>query len=173
MVISSLLFGVLHLLNPRASWIVALCIAVEAGIAAGGGLRHGQQAWYPIGLHFAWNITQGGIFGVAVSGIAVHGLLKATVTGPELVSGGEFGAEGSIFAVLTCTSMAIVLIVFAIRKGQIIRPFWRRARGEKITVIDQEQIPPPEESIGADRDRVNHHAQDARYQKNDHDESNE
>jgi membrane protease YdiL (CAAX protease family) len=126
MVISALLFG----LSP-----------IEAGVLLAAAYITTRRLWLPIGLHFAWNFTQGGIFGVAVSGLAVRGLLKATLSGrPELLSGGAFGAEASIFAMLICTSTAVVLIVLAVRNGQIVRPFWRRARTEKDTLIADDEL---------------------------------
>ena len=111
MIISALLFGFLHLGNEGATWFAAVCIAVEAGILLAAAYVTTRRLWFPIGLHFAWNFTQGGIFGIPVSGIPVRGLLKSTLTGKELYSGGKFGAEASIFAVGVCTSIAIVLLV--------------------------------------------------------------
>jgi len=133
MMISALLFGFLHIMNPEATLFAAVCIAVEAGILLAAAFVTTRRLWFPIGLHFAWNFTQGGIFGVAVSGMPVRGLLKSTLTGPELLSGGEFGAEASIFAVVICTSIAIVLLVLAVRQGRIIRPFWFRGKSKPIT----------------------------------------
>jgi uncharacterized protein len=140
MVVSAVLFGLSHMLNPGATWVAALCIAIEAGVLLAAAYVTTRRLWLPIGLHFAWNFTQGGIFGVAVSGVSIDGLLKATLTGPELLSGGAFGAEASIFAVLTCTSMATLLIVLAIRNGKIMRPFWRRTRTETVTIASKEPI---------------------------------
>jgi membrane protease YdiL (CAAX protease family) len=141
MVISALLFGLSHMLNPGATWVVALFIAIEAGVLLAAAYITTRRLWLPIGLHFAWNFTQGGIFGVAVSGLSVRGLLKATLTGrPELLSGGAFGAEASIFAMLICTSTAVVLIILAVRNGQIVRPFWTRPRTEKDILIADDAI---------------------------------
>jgi uncharacterized protein len=133
--ISALLFGGLHLINPNATWFAALFIAVEAGILLGAAYIVTRRLWLPIGMHFAWNITQGAIFGVAVSGQAVNGLLRSTLSGPELLSGGAFGAEASVLCVLVCTSMALFLIVRAVRNGQIARPFWSRKHTDLITEI--------------------------------------
>ena len=149
MIISALLFGFLHLGNQGATWFAAICIAVEAGILLAAAFVTTRRLWFPIGLHFAWNVTQGGIFGVAVSGIPVRGLLKSTLTGPELYSGGEFGAEASLFAVAVCTSIAIVLLVRAVRQGRIIRPFWFRGTNEPIATKPLEIGPALEESSSA------------------------
>ncbi len=134
-VISGLLFGVSHILNPGATWTAAMCIAVEAGILLAAAYITTRRLWFAMGMHFAWNFTLGGIYGGVVSGMAVRGLLKSTLTGPELLSGGQFGAESSIFAVFTCTSAAIVLLVFAVRNDKIVPPFWARRKSERIGEI--------------------------------------
>ena len=113
-------------LQSRIERFAALCIAVEAGVLLAAAYITTRRLWLPIGLHFAWNFTQGGVFGVAVSGMPVRGMLKSSLIGQALLSGGAFGPEASIFAVLVCTSMAIYLLVRAVRNGQIIRPFWSR-----------------------------------------------
>lgn len=147
LVISSLLFGFAHILNPNATWFAAVCIALEAGVLLAAAYVVTRRLWLPIGLHFGWNMSLGGVYGVTVSGMPVEGLLKATLTGPELLSGGSFGAEASIFAVLVCSSAGILLMVHAVREGQIIRPFWMRKKtepkpvgdlaGESLAVIDE------------------------------------
>src|SRR5215469_4308119 len=52
------------------------------------------------GLHFGWNFTQGAVFGAAVSGYQLHGVYRFTFSGPTLVTGGAFGPEASIYAVV-------------------------------------------------------------------------
>jgi membrane protease YdiL (CAAX protease family) len=139
--VSALFFGFTHIFNPESSVTAALCIAVEAGILLAAAYVTTRRLWLAIGLHFAWNFTQGGIFGVAVSGGQVRGLLKSSLTGPEYLSGGAFGPEASIFAVLVCTSAAIFLLVRAVRNGQIIRPFWSRSKTEPIILVAEEPTP--------------------------------
>ena len=139
-VLSALFFGFIHMVNPNATLIASLCIAVEAGALLAVAYVMTRRLWFPIGLHFAWNFTQGGIYGVAVSGKPINGLLQSTLTGPELLSGGPFGAEASIFAVLICTSMAIFLMVLAVRNGHIIKPFWSGSKKEPIAEFANERI---------------------------------
>lgn len=126
LLISALIFGLLHIANPNATWWSALAIAIEAGIMLAAAYVVTRRLWLPIGIHFAWNFVQGGVFGVAVSGNGVVGLLQATLSGPALLSGGEFGAEASIFAVIVCLAAGIFLIWQAHKKGNFIRPFWSR-----------------------------------------------
>jgi membrane protease YdiL (CAAX protease family) len=85
-----------------------------------------RRLWLPIGIHAAWNFTQGGIFSVAVSGGKTTGLLEATLTGPEWLTGGAFGAEASVVAMVLCTALGVWLLVLAARHGRFIVPFWAR-----------------------------------------------
>ena len=126
LLISALIFGLMHIANPNATLWSALAIAIEAGIMLAAAYTLTRRLWLPIGIHFAWNFVQGGIFGVAVSGNGVRGLLQSTLSGPALLSGGEFGAEASIFAVIVCLAAGIFLIWHAHKKGNFIRPFWSR-----------------------------------------------
>ncbi len=124
--ITALLFGLAHIANPNATFTSALAIALEAGVLLAAAYMVTQRLWLAIGIHFAWNFVQGGIFGVAVSGNASVGVLRGELQGPELLTGGPFGVEGSVVAVLVCMAAAIALLVIARRKGHIIAPVWRR-----------------------------------------------
>jgi membrane protease YdiL (CAAX protease family) len=126
--ITALLFGLVHIKNPNATWFSSLAIALEAGLLLGGAYMLTRSLWMPIGLHAAWNFTQGSIFGVPVSGIAAHGILKAKLVGPVLLSGGSFGLEASVIALAICIAAGTWLIVLAVRRGQVVRPWWARRR---------------------------------------------
>jgi membrane protease YdiL (CAAX protease family) len=140
MVISALLFGLLHLGNPGATWTAAICIALEAGVLLAAAYILTRRLWLPIGMHFAWNVSQGGIYGVAISGAHVNGLLISTLTGPELISGGKFGAEASVFAVMICSAAAIYLIVLAVRDDRIVPPFWARTRAQPVAATAEQSV---------------------------------
>jgi membrane protease YdiL (CAAX protease family) len=125
--ISALIFGALHLSNPNATLWAGLAIAIEAGIMLAATYVYTRRLWLPIGIHFAWNFVQGGIFGVAVSGIEAKGLLQSTLSGPVLLSGGQFGAEASIFAVIVCLAAGMYFVWKSYNQGKFIKPFWNRA----------------------------------------------
>ncbi len=126
--ISALIFGLLHLPNPNATLWGATAIAIEAGIMLAAAFVYTRRLWLPIGIHFAWNFVQGAIFGVAVSGNEARGLLQSTLSGPSLLSGGDFGAEGSIFAVIVCLSAGIYFVWKSNKDGKFIKPFWNRPK---------------------------------------------
>jgi hypothetical protein len=125
---SSILFGAGHLANPHATLTSALAIALEAGVLLGAVFMITRRLWLPIGLHAAWNFTQAGIFGATVSGTTQGGLLVSRLTGPQWATGGGFGPEASLPAVIVSLS-GIVLLVYIVRSGGIVRPIWlRRSR---------------------------------------------
>lgn len=128
--ISAIAFGAGHLANPNATLWTSTAIAIEAGLLLGMAYAWTRSLWFCMGLHAAWNFTQGAILGIPVSGFEVKGLLHSTPQGPTLLSGGEFGAEGSLLTVILCTSIAIWMTRKAIAAGRIVRPFWRRSRAQ-------------------------------------------
>ena len=117
--VSGLLFGGLHLINPDGTVWGALSIAVEGGLMLGAAYVLTRSLWLPIGLHLGWNFAESGIFGGTVSGSEgkVGGLLTGVPHGPAIISGGDFGPEASIFAILVCGAAAFVMIRRARRKG--------------------------------------------------------
>jgi uncharacterized protein len=134
--VSSALFGAAHLANPAATWTSTIFIAVEAGVLLGGVYMLTRNLWVPIGLHAAWNFTQGGIFGVPVSGLPENGLIDSRLTGPEILSGGPFGLEASIIALIVATAAGLWFVVRAIRAGKIVGPMWSEERRAKAVGSD-------------------------------------
>jgi membrane protease YdiL (CAAX protease family) len=129
LVITSVFFGMAHFFNPNATWFSSLAIAVEAGLLLGGAYMLTRSLWLPIGIHAAWNFTQGEIFGVPVSGGAVHGLLRSRLTGPTLLSGGSFGLEASLIALVIASLVGLCLVRLAVRNGQLMAPWWASRSG--------------------------------------------
>lgn len=121
MLVTGLLFGLMHLLNPNASLFGAIAIAVEAGFMLTAAYMATRRLWVPIGLHFGWNIAAGGIFSTEVSGANTpQGLLDATMSGPVLLTGGDFGPEGSVFSIGICVLTGAVFVWMAHRRGRIL-----------------------------------------------------
>lgn len=93
--ISSVLFALIHGLNPNLS-ILSMVNLFIAGLALGITYIHTQNLWFPIFLHVSWNYFQGPIFGFEVSGMDASSIISQKVTGSDIITGGEFGFEGSI-----------------------------------------------------------------------------
>ena len=94
-IISSAVFGALHLGNPSATWVSTAGIFF-AGIYLAYGYIRTKQLWLPIGLHIGWNFFEGVVFGFPVSGLDIYALTRIEVTGPELWTGGPFGPEAGL-----------------------------------------------------------------------------
>jgi CAAX protease family protein len=115
---SATLFGLLHALNPGATVVSTAAIALEAGVLLAAAYALTRNLWLPIGIHFGWNFTEGGVFGAVVSGGAANkGVFTVTLAGPTLLSGGKFGPEASVVAVAVTLAAAIVLLVMTARRG--------------------------------------------------------
>jgi len=124
--ISSLIFGALHLANPHSSLLSGLCVTT-AGFLLGSVFIYSRNLWFPIALHFAWNFTQSGIFGAVTSGNEKSSsLLEAKIQGLEIITGGEFGPEGSIQATLICLIAAVIFLFLSFKGSKIIKPYWRQ-----------------------------------------------
>ena len=95
LLISSLLFGLFHIINSNVSIVGFLNITLS-GALMGVYYIHRKNLWFPIAMHFTWNFFQGVVFGFGVSGTVHPGLLSHTRTGSDLLTGGLFGLEGSI-----------------------------------------------------------------------------
>lgn len=109
--VSALFFGLAHSVNSNATLWGALAIAVEGGALLAIAYTATRSLWLPIGLHFAWNFTESGVFGTAVSGAdGEPGLLRTVLSGPEILTGGTFGPEASLFALLCCLVPAVWLL---------------------------------------------------------------
>jgi membrane protease YdiL (CAAX protease family) len=109
---SSLLFAMLHLLNPGLNPLAILNLTLFGVFAALYALREGGL-WGVFALHSAWNWTQGNLFGLPVSGMATGGsLFNLQATGPDWLTGGAFGPEGGL-AVTAVLIIACLLTAFA------------------------------------------------------------
>ena len=94
-VISSAVFGGLHLGNPNATPAGAVGVFL-AGIFLAYGYLRTRQLWLPIGLHIGWNFFEGVVFGFPVSGSESYRLIRTSVDGPVLWTGGPFGPEAGL-----------------------------------------------------------------------------
>lgn len=118
---SAAIFGIAHAGNPGATWFSSVAIALEAGVLLGAAFVVTRNLWFPIGLHFAWNFFEGPIFGSQISGREfLTNLISPRITGPAMYTGGAFGPEAGLFAVVTCLGAAIVLIRYAVRRGRVV-----------------------------------------------------
>lgn len=118
-VISSSVFGALHLGNPNATWVSAAGIFLAGLFFAYGYLRTGQL-WLPIGMHLGWNFFEGVVFGFPVSGLDIYPLARILVSGPEIWTGGAFGPEAGLIVIPALLAGTGLIYFYTIgRKDQI------------------------------------------------------
>jgi membrane protease YdiL (CAAX protease family) len=120
-VLSSALFSLLHWTNPNigpAGLAGIFLIGVLLGTAY---VTTGRLA-LSMGFHMAWNLVQGVIYGLPVSGdLEPIRLLEVRVEGSALWTGGSFGPEAGLVA------MAVVLAGIAALLGPASRSFAERS----------------------------------------------
>jgi len=93
--LSSAVFALAHWFNPNLDWMGLLGLFIAGLFLAYGYLRT-RQLWLPIGLHLGWNFFEGTMFGFPVSGQYHYQLIRHTITGPDLITGGAFGPEAGL-----------------------------------------------------------------------------
>lgn len=127
--LSALFFGLAHLGNPDATLWGAIAIALEAGLLFAALYVVTRSLWWTMGLHFAWNIVEGPVYGSVVSGSGGSaGWIRARFSGPTWLTGGDFGIEGSVVTVALLTAVALVLMVVIARRRLVVQPSWVRRR---------------------------------------------
>ena len=113
--ISSSLFGILHLGNSGVTFISLLNIVLD-GVLAGLLLIYTDSIWLVVAEHGTWNYVQGNLLGFQVSGTGADASIFSFTmgSGPDWLTGGEFGAEGSIITTL----VLLVSVVMVYRLGE-------------------------------------------------------
>ena len=113
LLISSTLFGLMHLTNPNVNYIAVINI-ILVGLFYGLYVIKTNDLWAVCGMHSAWNFAQGNIFGFKVSGldVSVGSLIDLHLVGSDFVTGGIFGPEAGITATfILLASIGILLFI--------------------------------------------------------------
>ncbi len=93
-----------------------------------------RSLWWVTGLHLGWNFFEGPIFGTQISGGTTSGLFHASVTGPQVWTGGAFGPEAGLVVILVVGSSGLLLCGLAARQHRTMAPPWlQRAHQEART----------------------------------------
>jgi membrane protease YdiL (CAAX protease family) len=126
LLISVLLFGLVHLLTIPHLTVMAMLANLLGGLLFVAAYLQTRSLWLPIALHAALDWTKDGIFGTGVagtSGTTLDGLLQAHLTGPELLTGGAAGAEASLVTIVVLLAAVLLLLLRAKKQGQLGKPF--------------------------------------------------
>ncbi|RAR43706.1 CPBP family intramembrane glutamic endopeptidase [Paenibacillus sp. MDMC362] len=113
--VTSLFFGIAHLGNTGATLWSGFAIALQAGVLLGAAFLWRRNLWFAMGLHFSWNAIEE-LLGIPVSGHSSAGLFTVEVNGATLLTGGDFGLEGSIVPVVISLLISIPMLIGAARK---------------------------------------------------------
>jgi uncharacterized protein len=106
----SLLFGLVHLFNPGATW-TSVVVTMLAGLLLSVAWLRTHGLWMGWGLHFAWNACIGVLFGLPVSGISDFASVVQTRTFGHLwLTGGDYGPEGAVFTAVVLLIGVAVLV---------------------------------------------------------------
>jgi uncharacterized protein len=125
--ISSLIFGFVHWDAAGATLQGLVSISLWAGLLLCATYVLTGRLWLGIGLHAAWNYTQGSVYSGSVSGNkAPDGFFESTLQGSEWLTGGSFGMEASVVALLVCGTAAMLMMAKAVQRGLIVPPPWKR-----------------------------------------------
>jgi len=115
-IISSAVFGLLHLGNPSATWVSTMGIFF-AGVYLAYGYIRTKQLWLPIGLHIGWNFSEGVVFGFPVSGLDIYALTRIKIHGPEIWTGGAFGPEAGLIVLPSLILGAFLIYLYTMRRA--------------------------------------------------------
>jgi len=108
LIISSLLFSLMHWFNPNIDLFGFIDLFL-AGILLGISYVYTKNLWFPIALHFSWNLTQS-FLGFNVSGQDAYSIIEFTIPENNLLNGGDFGFEGSIFSIIAQIVFIIIIV---------------------------------------------------------------
>jgi membrane protease YdiL (CAAX protease family) len=120
----SVVFFVLAHVGNEGATLIGMASVAAAGMLLSAAYMATQRLWLGIGIHIGWNFTQGGLFSVPVSGHPAQGMIQGALNGPTWLTGGVFGVEGSIFAVIAVFAGGVALLTYVARH-QVIAPAWR------------------------------------------------
>lgn len=137
LVVTSVLFGLMHMSNPNATLLGFVILTVGAGGLLTAAYVATRSLWLPIGVHFGWNLAGSAIFSTEVSGNdTAQGLLDAETQGPTLLTGGVFGPEASLYSLVFPVLAAVVLFWVARRRGHLV-PRRRAERTAALATLPQ------------------------------------
>ena len=119
--ISSSLFGFLHLGNSGVTFLSVLNIVLD-GVLAGLLLVYTDSIWLVVAQHGTWNYVQGNLLGFQVSGTGADASIFSFTmgSGPDWLTGGEFGAEGSIITTLVLLLSVVIVYRLGERREKVV-----------------------------------------------------
>jgi membrane protease YdiL (CAAX protease family) len=107
--------------------VLGLVNTALAGLMLSAAWMATRRLWLCVAIHAAWNYTLGSIFSIAVSGHPAKGLINGALNGPDWVTGGIYGLEGSVAALVVMAGLFVILLQRARVKGAVLPSRWSAA----------------------------------------------
>ncbi|MBI1767257.1 MAG: CPBP family intramembrane metalloprotease [Bacteroidetes bacterium] len=115
-----MLFETDHLFNPNVNLFSVFFILIW-GFTMAMLYVYTKRIWLPFFFHVGWNFAQP-FYGSNLTGLDDMGsIIQAKLNGPELLTGGAMGVEGSIFTAVFLLLIGVILYVLAKKEGKIIK----------------------------------------------------
>jgi len=113
--ISCILYSLLHLSNPNSTILSGVLIAIFGYLRIFGWLRTGQL-WLSMGMHAGWDFLQGPILGFTVSGMNTESFIKQSFSGADWITGGSFGPEAGVVVVPALIFGFILMYTWTVKR---------------------------------------------------------
>ena len=119
--ISSSLFGILHMGNAGVTFLSVLNIILD-GLLAGLLFIYTDSIWLVVAQHGTWNYVQGNLLGFQVSGTGADASIFSFTmgSGPDWLTGGEFGAEGSLITTIVLLASLVIVYRLGERRERVV-----------------------------------------------------
>lgn len=126
--VSAAIFWAAHLFTGDASMAAGLALVLKYGLAMAALYMVTRRLWGAIGLHAGFCFAQIGVFGTTLPGDVGNALTRPQLDRPDWLTGGMFGPDASMPALLVNAALLVTFLVVAARRGRIVRPIWRQRR---------------------------------------------
>lgn len=109
-----------HIFNPDSN-LFSLFFYLIWGFTMAMMFIYTKRIWLPFFFHLGWNFSQP-FYGSNLTGLNDMGsIIQSKFNGPELITGGAVGIEGSIFTASFLLLIGIVLYYRAKKEGKIVK----------------------------------------------------
>lgn len=119
-IVIAMLVELQHVYNPHSN-LFSIFLYLIWGFTMGMMFIYTKRIWLPFFFHLGWNFSQP-FYGSNLTGLNDMGsIIQSKFNGPELLTGGVVGIEGSIFTATFLLIIGIVFYYLAKRDGKIVK----------------------------------------------------
>jgi membrane protease YdiL (CAAX protease family) len=119
-IVIAMLVELQHITNPNFK-LYDLILVLIWGFTMAMMFIYTKRIWLPYFFHIGWNFSQP-FYGSNLTGLDDMGsIIQSKFTGPELLTGGTFGIENSIFTASFLLFIGIALYYLAKKEGKIVK----------------------------------------------------